>query len=170
MPSFRHLVSGIFVAAVAAVAGCASSTYDKSNSLGVMPLQPPAPLWLGAVSGLGGSGSGSVNGAAAATPSQVPGWTHVMLSLDNSAAGAVYTWSLRSGNCGGEGSVIGPSDRYTRFDIHADGTGAVEAFIPANLSQSQTYAVIATPVSPGTASPTASSAPVACANLTRTSM
>ena len=86
-----------------------------------------------------------------------------MLSLDNSTAGAVYAWSLRSGNCGGQGSVVGPSDRYVRFDIHADGSGAAETVIPTTLSQSESYAVVATPISPSTG-------PDACANLTRTTM
>ncbi|MEO7217373.1 MAG: hypothetical protein ABI026_04200 [Gemmatimonadaceae bacterium] len=163
MPPLYNVIARSFIAAavVGACAACASASYDTPNTLGVMPLQPPTPIWLGAIAAAGGSSA--VDGAAAVTPSQMPGWTHIMLSLDNSTAGAVYTWSLRSGNCGGQGNIIGPSDRYARFNIHADGTGAVETVIPTTLSQSESYAVIATPVSPSTGS-------AACANLTRTTM
>lgn len=163
MPPIPSTLRQILVVALAAAIGtaCAPSAYDSPNTLGVMPLRPPTQIWLGAV---GGSGNTTViNGAAAVTPSQIPGWTHVMLSIDNTVAGQVYSWSLRSGSCGSEGSVVGPTDRYSAFAIHADGTGAAETVIPTTLSQSESYAVIATPVSPGGASS-------ACANLTRASM
>jgi hypothetical protein len=158
-----NTISRILVAAAAIgiCTACASTAYDTPNTLGVMPLRPPTPIWLGAIAGSGGATS--VDGAAAVTPSQVSGWAHVLLSLTNSTAGQLYTWSLRSGSCGTPGSIVGPANRYARFDIHADGTGAAETVIPATLSQSASYAVVATPVSPSTG-------PDACANLTRASM
>lgn len=152
---------------LAACVACASDTYDAPNTLGVVPLRPPTPIWLGAVAGAPAGSAGAaatpLSGAAAVTPSQVPGWAHVMLSIDNSTAGQLYSWSLHSGSCGSEGAVIGPANRYSEFAIHPDGTGAVETTIPTTLSQSASYAVVATPVAPSGAS-------TACANLTRTAM
>jgi len=139
---------------------CASNSYDTPNSLGVMPLSPPTPIWLGAI---GNSSEATIRGAAAVAPSQVPGWEHVMLSLDNTTAGGIYAWSLHTGTCASQGNVVGPVDRYSQFAIHADGSGAAEALIPILLSPTNAYAVVATPLS-------ASSAPSACADLTRTSM
>jgi hypothetical protein len=162
MPSVPNTLRQLLVAAatVTISAACASSSYDAPNSLGVMPLRPPTPIWLGAVRG---SGTTTVNGAAAVTPSQVPGWDHVMLSLDNTTAGGIYTWSLRSGTCASQGSIVGPTDRYAQFAIHADGSGAAEAVIPTLLSPTDSYAVIATPLSPASASS-------ACADLAHASM
>lgn len=151
----------LITAAVACLStACASAAYDTPNSLGVIPLMPPTPIWLGAI---GSSSTATIAGAAAVAPSQVPGWNHVMLSLDNTTAGGIYTWSLRTGTCASQGSVVGPADRYSPFAIHADGSGAAEAVIPTLLSPTDSYVVVATPVS-------ASSAPSACANLARTSM
>ena len=125
-----------------------------------MPLRPPTPIWLGAVHG---SNAATITGAAAVAPSQVPGWDHVMLSIDNTIAGGAYTWSLHTGTCASQGSVVGPVDRYSQFAIHADGSGAAEAVIPTLLSPVNSYAVFATPVATSAASS-------ACADLARTSM
>ena len=134
-----------FVLAVAASSclACASSP-DFSRSLGVMPLAPQPPVWLGSVRSLGAT---PVAGAAAITRSQVPGWSHVLISLDDISSGGLYTWSLRSGSCGSQGAVIGPADRYGEFAIRPDGSGAADALVPFAPSTAQNYAVIATPVS-----------------------
>lgn len=152
---FKHPYRSIAgcLAAVSCIA-CASSP-DFTRSLGVMPLRPPPPVWLGSVRG---SGSAYINGAAALTPAQAPGWAHVLISLADVSTGGVYSWTLHSGNCGAPGSTIGPVDRFGEFVIRPDGTGAADALIPLNLSTSQTYAVVATPLSPATA-------PSACADL-----
>ncbi len=125
-----------------------------------MPLQPPTPVWLGSVRSTTGT---AIAGAAAITPSQTPGWAHVLISLDDIKTGGIYSWSLRSGSCGAQGSVIGPADRYGEFAIHADGTGAADAMVPLSLSPQQTYAVVAGPVS-------STGAPGACADLVRSAL
>lgn len=162
MPTIPKPLHRLFVTAavVCLCTACASSSYDAANSLGVMPLRPPTPIWLGAIRS---SNTATITGAAAVAPSQVPGWDHVMLSIDNTAAGGIYRWSLRTGTCASQGSVVGPVDRYSQFAIHADGSGAAEAVIPTVLSPANSYAVFATPV-------TASAAQTACADLARTSM
>ena len=120
-----------------------------------MPLQPPPPVWLGSIHG---SGATRVAGAAAVTPSQTPGWAHVLISLDDMTTGGLYSWTLRAGSCGSPGGVIGSPDRFAEFPIRPDGSGAADALVPMTLSVSQTYAVVATPVDHGTASS-------ACADL-----
>ena len=142
---------------------CAPSSYDSPTNLGVLPAQPPVPLWLGAMHG---TGNAAVTGASAVTPSQTPGWAHVLISVNGAASGGIYTWSLRSGSCGAQGGVIGPTERYGDFPIRADGSGAAEAEIPATLSPSTPYAVTATPASTGSTT----AATGACADLTRGSM
>jgi hypothetical protein len=157
----RFRAAALVAASCVSYAACASTSYDAPNTLGVLPPQKPAPLWLGAVRGT----DGAVNaGAAAVTPSQIPGWTHVLISLEDRAAGGIYTWSLRSGSCAAQGAVVGPADRYGEFAIHADGSGAADALVPATLSPSDSYAVVATPAAPGANAPGAASA---CADLSR---
>jgi hypothetical protein len=162
MPSasntFRHFAAVIAIGA--ASASCATQSYEFPNTLGVLPPPKPIPLWLGAVHATGTAG---ISGAVSVTPSPTPGWIHVLISIENSVAGATYAWSLRSGGCSAQGNVIGPANRYSDFTIHADGSGAAEAAVPEILSQSSSYAVIATPVAPATA-------PTACADLTFGSM
>jgi len=162
MPSVTNTIRRSLIASLLAVtcASCASRGYESLNTLGVLPPQQPAPLWLGTVHS---SGNTPITGAAAVTPSQTPGWAHVLISLGDISSGATYAWSLRSGNCEAHGGVIGPADRYANFTIHADGSGAAEAVVPLALSTTQTYAVVATPVAPSVAT-------TACADLTRRSM
>lgn len=157
-PLYLVVLSASFVA-------CASRSYDSLNTLGVMPLRAPTPVWLGAIRGSGPDTiANPIAGAAAVTPSQTPGWAHVLISLDDISSGGEYAWSLHSGSCGAQGSVIGPADHYSDFAIHADGSGAAEAIVPLELSPSASYAVIATRVSPG------GSGATACADLIRTSL
>ncbi|MDQ2890208.1 MAG: hypothetical protein M3R65_06580, partial [Gemmatimonadota bacterium] len=92
-----------------------------------MPLRPPPPVWLGSVHTSSGT---PIAGAAAATPTQAPGWSHVLISLGDASAGGLYSWSLHSGSCASQGGVVGPADRYGEFAIHADGTGAADALVP----------------------------------------
>ena len=165
MPSVANFARRYIVFAVvcAACAACAPhDAYDFPNTLGVLPPQKPVPLWLGAIRG------SSQSGAASVTPSRVPGWENVMISIGDSQAGAMYDWSLRSGGCGSQGSVVGPADRYGTFTVRADGSGFAEATVPATLSPSASYAVVATPVSSNAAA--AGTATGACANLSLQSM
>ena len=157
MPNLSTFLHRSIVAALvtSSCLACASSP-DFSRSLGVMPLKPQPPVWLGSVRSLGPS---PVAGAAALTPSQVPGWAHVLISLDDMATGGTYAWSLHSGSCGAPGGVIGPVERYGAFAIRPDGSGTADAVVPVALSTSQSYAVVATPVAQS------SSAPGACADL-----
>lgn len=161
MSSISIHVRGLSVTALVAIlSACAPSGYDSMNGLGVMPLRPPTPVWLGAVRG---TAALPLSGAAAVTPSQTPGWAHVLISLGDITSGGVYAWSLHNGSCASQGGVVGPADRYGDFTIHADGSGAAEALVPLTLSQSESYAVVATPVSPAAGTGV-------CADLTRTSM
>jgi hypothetical protein len=161
MPISRFIAAAL---ASVACASCTTVTYDSPNTLGVLPQQPPAPLWLGAMHG---SANGATPaGAAALTPSRTPGWVHALVSLSDVPVGGVYAWSIRSGNCGAQGSVVGPAERYGQFPIRADGSGAAEAEIPATMSPSASYAVVAAPVAPGASGATGS----VCADLARGSM
>ena len=148
--------------AALSVASCAPRAYDSFNTLGVLPPQPPTPIWIGAVRG---SSAAALTGAAAVTPSQTPGWAHVLISVANvSTSGSMYAWSLRSGDCSSQGSVIGPADRYADFVIRADGSGGAEAVVPLSLkSAGGPYTIVATPVMAG-------SGPGACADLARSTM
>jgi hypothetical protein len=171
---FGSLVAAAFVA-VLCMACASSGDYDTPNTLGVLPPPPPTPLWLGPVRGAGSAtvNDTPINGAAAVTPSQTPGWAHVLLSIGNTQAGGLYTWSLHSGSCGAQGEVVGPTNRYPEIAIGADGFGSAEAAVPATLSSSASYAIVATPVTPSTSSNATTSsatAPSACADLTRGSM
>lgn len=148
--------------ACTSLVSCAPGAYDSPNNLGVLPAQPPVPLWLGAMHG---TSNAAVTGASAATPSRTPGWTHVLISVNGAPNGDIYAWSLRSGSCAEQGSIVGPTERYGGFLIRADGSGAAETEIPAMLSPSASYAVTATPASTGTAAGAA-----ACADLARGSM
>src|SRR5665213_1525649 len=59
----------LITAAVACLStACASAAYDTPNSLGVMPLMPPTPIWLGAI---GSSSAATIAGAAAVAPGHV---------------------------------------------------------------------------------------------------
>ena len=147
LSSYLHRTIGVTLVASSCLA-CASSP-DFTRSLGVMPLRPQPPVWLGPVRSLG---STPVAGAAALTQSQVPGWAHVLISVGDISTGGVYAWSLRSGSCGAQGGIIGPSDRYGEFSIRPDGSGAADALVPLTLSTSQTYAVVTNPVGPSSAS------------------
>jgi hypothetical protein len=162
MPISRAIIAAL---ASASCLACATTTYDSPNTLGVLPRQPPTPLWLGAMHGSGNVAP--VAGAAALTPSRTPGWTHALVSVNDAPVGGIYTWSVRSGNCGAQGSVVGPTERYGQFPIRADGYGAAEAEIPATMSPSGSYAVVATPAVPGA---TGGAATTVCADLTRGSM
>ncbi|MEO6778863.1 MAG: hypothetical protein ABI194_05355 [Gemmatimonadaceae bacterium] len=160
IPSHILATAGIIIACAA----CATGGYDAPNTLGVLPPQPPAPLWLGAVrGGTATIGGAPISGAAAVTPSPTPGWTHVLLSLSDVTAGGIYSWSLRSGTCAAQGAVLGPADRYANFSIRADGSGAADAVVPAVLSPSAPYAVVASPVTQGASTS-------GCADLARGSM
>jgi hypothetical protein len=154
----RRLAAVVAIGAVCA--SCATQFYDSPNTLGVLPAPKPVPLWLGAIHGTGTTG---VSGAAAVTPSPTPGWTHVLISIDNSVAGGEYGWSLKSGSCAAQGNVIGPTNRYADFIVRADGSGAAEATVPETLSPSASYAVVATPAASATT-------PAACADLVLRSM
>lgn len=123
-------------------------------------MRAPTPVWLGTIRGTGAT---PIAGAAAVTPSETPGWAHVLISLGDISSGSVYGWSLHNGTCGAQGGVIGPADRYGDFSIHADGSGAADAVVPLTLSSSESYAIVATPVSPA-------AGVGLCADLLRTSM
>ena len=164
--SLRHYI--LIALAGAACTACAhGGSYDFPNTLGVLPPQKPTPLWLGSV-----RGTGTARGAASVTPSQTPGWDHVLISINDAPAGGTYAWSLHSGSCSGQGSIVGPSDRYADFITRADGSGDAEAVIPVSLSPSASYSVVATPVTYGSGPSAASttSAGSACADLTLGSM
>lgn len=165
MPYVPNIARRFIVIALACTicGGCVPrDSYDFPNTLGVLPPQKPTPLWLGTIHGAGSAESG----AASVSPSQTPGWEHVLVSIDDSpAVGGMYNWSLRSGSCGAQGSIVGPADRYAAFIVRADGSGGAEAVVPATLSPSASYAVVATPISSG-----AAAASSACADLTLSSM
>ena len=146
-------------------AACASGGgYDATNTLGVLPPQRPTPLWLGAIHGNGPTPAGNMlAGAAAVTPAATPGWTHILISLNNVPVGGTYSWSLRSGSCGSQGGILGPTDRYADFSIRADGSGSAEAVVPVVLSPSSPYAVVASPIA-------RNSDVSGCADLSRESM
>jgi len=166
MPPFSDVLRNLAVVAAigAACAACAAQSYDAPNTLGVLPPPKPAPLWLGAIHG---AGTAAIAGAASVTPSPTPGWAQVLISVQNSVAGETYAWSLKSGTCAAQGNIIGPANRYSDFNIHADGSGAADAAIPESLSPSASYAVVATPAASRASS---ASAPVACADLAFGSM
>ncbi len=130
--------------------GCAYTGVNRG--LGVLPPQPPIPLWMGPVH------DGAIAGAAAVVPYATPGWVHVMVSIEGAQPGATYNWSLDSGPCSnGAANRVSTSDRYTALTPFSDGHASAEALVPARLASTGQYSV--TVSSPG------STTPAACADL-----
>ncbi|MGI9089947.1 MAG: hypothetical protein ACR2GG_02450 [Gemmatimonadaceae bacterium] len=146
---------------VVATAACAPRNY-RGSQLGVLPPQPPKPLWLGAFRAA--PADSSLRGAVAVTLSSTPGWSHVLLSLSGARPAASYTWRLHSGRCSDNGPVIGPDERYDPLLPFADGTAKAESTVPGILTPSAPYSVTVT--SQSEASPST----VACAELDYGSM
>ncbi|MGI8508306.1 MAG: hypothetical protein ACR2MQ_03180 [Gemmatimonadaceae bacterium] len=151
----------LLAAALIAVASCAQHSY-RGQQLGVLPPQPPKPLWLGAFRA--GAAGSSLRGAAAVTLSSTPSWSHVLVSISGAHPAATYTWRLHSGRCGDNGPTVGSDDRYEPLIPFADGTAKAESLVQSILTLSASYSVTVT------GQPDASAAPVACAELVYGSM
>lgn len=144
------------IVALSIATACAPRSY-RGSQLGVLPPQPPKPLWLGAFRA--GIADSSLRGAAAVTPSSTPGWSHILISISGARPSATYNWRLHSGGCGASGPVVGPDDRYTPLLSFADGTAKAESIVPTLLTASTPYSVTVMSQSD------AASTPSACADL-----
>lgn len=132
------LVATASVAAAIALGACAHYRDPQINTLGVLPPQPPPPLWLGALQSRTDT---TLRGAVAVTPSATPDWSHILLSVRGARPGVAYVWHLRSGACDSGSSPIGPPNRFVPVVAGSDGTGATETSVPLELSSGQTYSV-----------------------------
>lgn len=133
-PSRRILLS---LAGVAfGVVACASP-YRTSNTLGVLPPQPPRPLWMGAVRPESNPG---MRGAAAITVTRTPGYSHVLVSIAGGTPGRSYDWTLHSGSCGSAGATI-PVAGYPLV-TYPDGTAKAEGSISEKLTPNTPYSVV----------------------------
>lgn len=151
----------LLAATLIAVGACAPHNY-RGRQLGVLPPQPPKPLWLGAFRA--GPADSSLRGAVAVTVSSTPGWSHILLSISGARPTATYTWRLHSGRCGDNGPTIGSDNRYEPLIPFADGTAKAESLVQSILTPSAPYSVTVT------GQPDASAAPAACAELVYGSM
>ncbi|MGI8507868.1 MAG: hypothetical protein ACR2MQ_00925 [Gemmatimonadaceae bacterium] len=101
----------------------------------------------------------SITGTAAAVGDMSQ--THATVSLGGATAGAVHPWHVHVGQCGDNGSIVGPPANYPPLTVGADGTASASATIPAGLTSATRYYVNIhkSPREMGTI--------VACGNLTR---
>lgn len=127
---------------VAVSVACAPRNYDNGGRLGVLPPQPPKPLWLGAFRA--SPADTSLRGAVAVTLSSTPGWSHVLISVSGARPSASYIWRVHSGHCAESGPAIGPDDRYQPLVPFADGTAKGESTIPMMLTPSAPYSATVT--------------------------
>jgi len=141
---------------LACVVGCATS-YRTSNTLGVLPPQPPQPLWMGAIHP---ESNPAMRGAAAITATRTPGYSHVLVSIWGGTPGHSYPWTLHSGSCGSVGATI-PVAGYP-LATYADGTAKAEGSVSEKLTPNAPYSVVI-----GAAD---ASTPPACADLAYGSM
>ncbi|HEV2644545.1 MAG TPA: hypothetical protein VGT98_17665, partial [Candidatus Elarobacter sp.] len=98
----RHPVTRVTIlAAIVALAACRPySALD--NQLGVLPVPPPQPLWLGAMQPPVDS---ALRGSVAVTQSATPRWSHVLVSIAGARPATTYTWALHSGRCADNGAI-----------------------------------------------------------------
>lgn len=151
----------LVVATTVATTACAPRNY-RGSQLGVLPPQPPKPLWLGDFRAA--PADSSLRGAVAVTLSSTPGWSHILLSMSGARPSASYVWRLHSGRCADNGPVIGPDERYQPLLPFADGTAKAESTVPGALTPSMPYSVTVT------GQPGASSIAATCAELDYGSM
>lgn len=150
-------------AALVAIAGASIAAtacaprYPGPSGLGVLPPQPPSPLWMGAVRP---EADASMRGAAAITTTPTPDYSHVLVSISGGTPGQSYGWTLHSGSCGSVGPAL-PVNGYPLV-TYADGTAKAEGYVPARLSPTAPYSVVI-----GTAD---AATPPACADLAYGSM
>lgn len=161
LAAFLTALAGATLAGtILAATGCTTGGGNtRGSGLGVLPLRPPAPAWLGSIGG--GGTSATLRGAAALTESPTPGWWHVLVSIKGGRPGAAYDWTLRSGACSTTAPAIGPANRFPHLTVAADGTAAAEATVQAAVSPRGSYSVTVS-------GPDA--APLACADLAYTAM
>jgi len=131
--------------------------YQQINTLGVLPPQPPRPLWMGAVRP---ETNASMRGAAAITTTPTPNYSHLLVSISGGIPGRSYGWTLHSGSCGNTGAAI-PTNGYALI-TYADGTARAEGYVPEKLSPNAPYSVVIGPADAAT--------PPACADLAYGSM
>jgi hypothetical protein len=161
MSTPRHVTIAMLVITLASLTAVACSQgYHEPVNLGVLPPQPPQPLWLGAVHPT--TGDTALGEVAAVTSSSTPSWSHVLVSIKGAQPFTTYAWRLHSGTCSASGPIVGPDDRYTPLVPFADGTAASETTIPVVLAPTQPYSVVVMNPSGNGAS--------ACADLTYGSM
>lgn len=140
----------------AALAACAPGS-QQFNRLGVLPPQPPRPLWMGAVRP---EADPTMRGAAAITTTPIPDYSHVLVSISGGTPGRSYAWTLHSGSCGSPGTAIpvnGPP-----LVTYPDGTAKADGYVPQKLTPNTPYSVV---IGSGDAA-----TPPACADLSYGSM
>lgn len=133
------LLRSAVILSLLTVASACAPRYSRDRMLGVLPPQPPQPLWLGDFRPSGADSA--LRGAVAVTRSSTPGWSHILISIRGGTPGASYSWRIRSGHCTDSGPTIGPENRYDPLIPFADGTAKAEAVIPDMLSPSAPYSV-----------------------------
>ena len=141
MPRFgvirsKRLVLISLAGVVASAAACATP-YRTSTKLGVLPPQPPRPLWMGPVRA---ESSPGMRGAAAITATNTPGYSHVLVSIAGGTPGRAYDWTLHSGSCGSAGATI-PVAGYPLV-TYPDGTARAEGSISEKLTPNTPYSVV----------------------------
>jgi hypothetical protein len=80
------------------------------------------------------SGTATVEGKGASS-------THATVSLTGGDPGAVYPWHVHSGQCGGNGPVVGQASAYTPIKISRSGTGKVDVTLPFAVPDNGSYYV-----------------------------
>jgi hypothetical protein len=67
--------------------------------------------------------------------------THATVSITGGDPGAVYPWHVHSGQCGGNGPVVGQGSAYKPITISKSGTGKVDITLPFAIPDNGSYYV-----------------------------
>jgi hypothetical protein len=153
----RRSLTLLALAAAGTMAAACAPRYPGPSGLGVLPVTPPSPLWMGAVRP---QTDANMRGAAAITATPTPNYSHVLVSIWGGTPGRSYDWTLHSGSCGSTGAAI-PVNGYPLV-TYADGTAKAEGYVPQKLIAGSQYSVVIGAQD--------AAAPPACADLAYGSM
>ena len=70
------------------------------------------------------------HGSVVLEPGRQPNHTRVRVVISGDTPGAVRPWHLHTGQCGGQGPIVGPEQAYANIRINARGNGVAVIDLP----------------------------------------
>jgi len=82
------------------------------------------------------NGAAGPHGSVVLEPGKRPNSTLVRVVISGDTPGALRPWHLHAGQCGEQGSVVGPEKSYARIRINARGNGVAVIELPIPFPES----------------------------------